>query len=113
MKLKLFLSEIADRFVRENFKKLDDYLATEPFRKGEFRFFERELATDTAIGYPATVTFTHGFGKPPKDVIVLSVSPDTVTLTPKYDSFTRTHVAFEVSAACTLRAFIGRYEETN
>lgn len=110
--LKFFIAEILDRFTQENFRKLDDYIRGDPFRKGQFRFYERYLSAGTAA-YPATVSFTHQQATPVKDVIMLSVSPDTVTVTPKYDSFSRTHVSFEVSAACTIRAYVGRYGESN
>lgn len=109
--LKLNLVEIVDRFVRENFKKLDDYLRSDVFRKGSFQFYEFEVASDTAHAYPAVVAVRHNLGVEPKDVIVTSVSPDTVTATVKYDSFTRTKLSFRVSAACTIRAYVGRYGE--
>lgn len=113
MNVKFFLSEILDRFTQENFRKLDDYLKKDPFRKGGFRFFERVLSGDAASVYPLEVSFTHQMSTPVQDVIMLSVSPDTVTVTPKYDSFTRTHVTFEISAPCTIRAYVGRYGESN
>lgn len=109
--IKFFTSEIVDRYVRENFQKLAAYLKDEPFRKGRFRFIEKDLATDTVTGYPADVSFPHQLGFQPKDVLLLSVSPDSVTVTPKYDSFTRTHATFNISAACTIRAYVGRYGE--
>ncbi len=109
--IKLFLAEITDRYVLENFRKLDAYLKDEPFRKGRFKFMEIPLACDTATGYPGTAEKAHGLGFQPKDALVISVTPDTVTVTPKYDSFTKTHVHFEISAACTIRAYVGRYAE--
>jgi hypothetical protein len=111
--IRFFLSELVDDLVRQNFRKLDAYLRDEPFRKGGFRFVERSLDKESAAAtFPALVAFQHQLGFQPKDVILTSVSPDTVTVTPKYDSFTRTTVTFEISAPCTVRAYIGRYEET-
>lgn len=109
--IKLFLAEITDRYVLENFRKLDAYLRGEPFRKGRFKFVEMALACDTATGYPGVAEKSHGLGFQPQDVILISVTPDTVTVSPKYDSFTNTHVHFLISAACTIRAYVGRYGE--
>lgn len=109
--IKLFIPEVVDRYVRDNFRRLSDYLRDEPFRKGRFRFLEMELASDTAGGYPADITYPHGLGFQPQDVIVTSVSPDTVTVLPQYDSFDRTNVVFNITAACTVRAYVGRYGE--
>ncbi len=110
--INFFLSEITDRFVRQNFEKLAGIVNKAPFRKGLFRFIECKLANESAAAtYPASVTFLHELGFQPKDLILVSVSPDTVTVRPKFDSFTRTHVAFVISAPCTLRFYVGRYEE--
>lgn len=109
--LKLFQTEIVDRFVRENFARLEKTLKDDPFGKGEFKFFE--YTVENRGTFPLTLEIPHNMGFRPKDVITLSVrDPDGVTLTWNYDDFTRTHVNFTVSAACTIRAFIGFYRES-
>jgi hypothetical protein len=110
--IKLLFNEIADKIVRENFKKLDDFVRDNVFRKGNFLFMELRLASDAAHAYPATVSVRHSLGSKPKDVIITALSPDTVTVTPKFDSFTRTHLYFTISAAVTLRGYVGRYGES-
>lgn len=108
MKLKtLFKSEIEDRFAQENFIALEDYVRLDPFRKASFKFMELIVTA-----FAAPVTFQHSLGFQPKDFILLSVKPDTVAVTAKTDSFTRTTLTVQATAACTIRAFVGRYEET-
>ncbi len=112
--LQLFKTEIVDPYIRDNFLRIADYLRDDPMRKGQFRFFERYLdAPDplTAI-YPYTLEFNHNLGFQPKDVISLSILPETATLAWKYSKFTRSTVTVVLSAACTFRGYIGRYEES-
>lgn len=108
----LFQREILDKYIRDNFRKLQDYINADPFAKGVFKFFTFDLASDVTHGYPRTLDVAHHLSFTPKDVLQLSVSPDTVTVTWKPDSFTDSTVRVTFSAACTVRAFIGRYEES-
>ncbi len=109
---KLFRAEIADKFSRENFAKIGDYLQDEPFRKGQFKFLEIDLTRATpAGGYPATLDTPHGLSFIPKDVIMTAVIPGTATVTWNYDSFTRSYLNLTISAAVTIRAYVGRYGE--
>lgn len=115
--LKLFKTEIADRFVRENFSRVERYASSDVFSKGNFTFFELALASDKATGYPATKEVTHALGFVPKDVLQLAVTPDTTTgyqtvVTWNFEDFTSTTLSITISAACTVRAFIGRYGES-
>lgn len=105
MNLKLLITEIADKWTRENFRKIQDYLRDVAVLRGEFSFF--------TIAVTATTTsrdYTHNLGFRPKDVITLSVSGgyDVVW---DYDNFTATTVRFSTSGPCTIRAYIGRHEE--
>jgi hypothetical protein len=52
---KLFLSEIKDEYVRENFKKLDDYLKLNQLLAADFRHLE--IVVPTAF---SDFTFPHG-----------------------------------------------------
>ncbi len=108
MNLKLFTSEIADKLVRQNFDRLAEYIRSDPLRKGNFTF--REIPF-TGTGFPKTVVLAHNLSFIPKDVLQLYVS-NAATLVWNYDSFTRTHLSVTVSAACTARFFVGRYEES-
>ena len=108
--LRLFQTEIADRFSRENFSRLERYIRDDVFGKGRFRFFEYEV--ENRGTFPKTLEIPHELSFQPRDVITLAVyDPDGTTLTWNYDDFTRTHINFTVSAACKIRAFIGRYGE--
>lgn len=112
--IKFFLSEIADRFVRENFQKIDSYFRDEPFRKGRFKFIEKDLVADDAevlAGYPVTRTFRHELGFQPKDIIQLSATGGA-TIVWDYIQFTRTHLSLTFSADCTVRFYVGRHEES-
>lgn len=107
--IRLFTKEVVDGFIKENFQRLNDYFQKDPWRKGSWRFVTKTLTAGT---YPATLTFPHGFPFIPKDVLPLSVSPQTATATWNTDDFDRTNLSVTISAALTVRAYVGRYEET-
>jgi hypothetical protein len=108
--LKLFTTEIADKYIRENFLRLDKYLRADVFGRCQFRFFE--YTVENRGTFPLTLEVPHSLGFRPKDIITLSVADsDAATLAWNYDDFTRTNLSFTVSAACTIRAFVGRYGE--
>ncbi len=109
-KLKLFTAEITDEHVRKNFEKLQDADRVDPFGKGNFKFLEYVVVTGGT--FPKTITIPHGLRFQPIDVIQLSTRPYTVTINWHYDAFTRTSLVFDVSAACTIRAYVGRYGES-
>lgn len=102
-----FLKEVGDPYIRDNFRRLDNFLRDFPFAKGEFKFFEIVIT-----GAVTNFDFLHNLGFLPKDVITTNVS-NNATVTWKYDSFTTTTVRLTTSAACTIRAFIGTYREGN
>jgi hypothetical protein len=103
--IKFFLAEIADRYVRENFQKISDYLQSDLFARGKFSFFEYSFTAAAA-----NLTLPHGLKFTPKDVIELHAS-NGVTVTWHYDNFTRTTIELSSSGAGTVRAYIGRYGE--
>ena len=101
----LLIKEIEDKWVRENFQRLQDFIRLEALFKGNWKFLE--------ITMTAAVTnrdFEHGLGFQPKDVIQLSLT-EGVTWDWKYSRFTPTTVRFTTSGAGTIRALVGRYEE--
>lgn len=103
--IKFFLSEIADLFTRQNFERLDRFLQAEPLLRGNFKFFE--------LTFSAAVTnhsVRHGLSFRPLDVIQ-TYKTDGITVTFIPDSFTESVIKLTTSGACTVRAFIGRYEE--
>lgn len=106
--INFFKQEIVDLFTRENFFKLENYFRTDPFRKGNFKFMEI-----VSPGVWASKAVAHNLKFTPKDIIPLSVaSPDGVTVTWHYDDFTSDNLYISTSGACTIRAYVGRYEES-
>lgn len=106
MKFALLLDGIDDPKVQENLRRVSDFLRECPLLKGDFSFYELSLSAPT---YPATVRYPHSLGYVPKDVLVTSSTGGTVTW--NYASFTRTHLSVTISAAATVRCFLGSYAE--
>jgi len=106
--LKLFSSQILDKYVRQNFDYIAEYVRGDCFRKGNFAFREYTFG---GTGYPKTTTVAHNLGFIPKDLIQLSATGGA-TLVWDYDSFDRTNLKVTVSAATTARVYVGRYEES-
>lgn len=106
--LTYFTREIEDIYIRENFQRVRDYLRNDPVSRTQFTFLTHTF--DTASTYSATLDIAHGAGFQPKDIILLSITDDdAATITWNYDDFTETTLNVTVSAACTIRAFVGRY----
>jgi hypothetical protein len=103
---KLLTAEVQDPYAQENFKRLNALLESAAILKGEFRFFE--LTFNAAV---TNQVFKHRLGFLPKDIIQTAVT-EGVTVTWHYASFTATDVVLTTSGACTIRVYIGRYEET-
>lgn len=111
----LFSKEIKDEYTQENFVRLVDYFRNDAYTRTRFKFFEFVIPEVTrtpaiALVYPYTAVIPHYLGFLPKDVITLH-NLNNVTLTWNYTAFTKNNVSFTVSAATTIRALIGRYED--
>lgn len=104
--IKLLIAEVTDKFSQENFKRLIGYFKTQEFMKGEWRFVEITLnSAVTEYKYP------HRIGFMPMDVVQTRLTPAGVTLTWNYSKFDTEYINISTSAACVVRAFIGRYSE--
>ena len=103
--MNLLLTEIADKWVRENFKRIQDKLRDDPLLRGNFQFIEFSVSSAT------THTVPHRLGFQPSEVIQLYVSPDSISVTWNYDSFTKTTFSVTTTGSCTIRAYIGRHQE--
>lgn len=101
----LFQKEIDDEHIQENFRRLQYGLNDLALLKGQFKFFK--FSFDTAA---ASKRIPHNLGFAPKDVLQTSVT-NGASVTWEYDSFDRDYIYITTSAACDVRAFIGRYEE--
>ena len=104
--LNYYVREIADSYVKENFQRIREFLRDDPWQKGEFKFFTFTFTSATTLTPKHFLKFT------PRDVVMVSVvDDDSATITWHYDDFNADTVKVQASAACTVRAFIGRYEE--
>lgn len=102
---RFFLEEITDQYIRENFRRIRDYLTLEPILRGRFYFFEIEI--------PAAIVdqkFSHNLGFPPQDVLQTSlIGPGALTW--KYDQFTRDFLVFSATDKCIVRVYIGSFNK--
>ena len=106
--MRLLISEVEDRVIRENLRRVETEYNDNTLVKGQFKFFEVTFGNATA-SYPLAATFVHRLGFTPKDVLPTSIIGGTVTW--DYSSFDGTQIYVTVSAQTTVRFFLGRYEE--
>lgn len=117
MALNLYIREIADYFLRENFRKITDMEKKSVFLDKNFTFFEIQITgSKTNFRWPHNLSFV------PKDVIqtdlVIKTAAGLVstgTLVWNSYLFNDTFLDITTTAAnatdiLTVRAFIGRYE---
>lgn len=103
--LKLYVTQIEDQFVQENFKRIQQFTRDEPLVNGNFKFFK--------ITVPGAFTgrrFKHNLGFVPQDVLFLSATNGVIPVW-KYDKFDVDFIEFDTSGATVIRAFIGKYLE--
>jgi hypothetical protein len=99
---KLFMNEVVDPFIRENFRRLTDWLRSEPIVNCGFKFYSIVIPSTSAQ------TYRHNLGFQPRDVILLSITKGA-TVVFAYDQFTSTSITYTASAACTMRILLGTY----
>jgi hypothetical protein len=97
--------DIHDRFIRENWKRLNLFLQEVTILKGQFEFFE--LTFDAAV---TNDRVGHGLGFEPLDVIQTSIT-GAGAITFNYSLFDGEFIDVTTTGACVVRCFIGRYEE--
>lgn len=105
----LFVREFDDLHMRDNFRKLQEFLNGAPVLKGEFSFFNIVITGNRTLNYPHHLSFK------PTDVIQTSVvfSAGAGTLTWNYGSFDSTNLVLTTTGmastdTCTVRALVGR-----
>ena len=104
-RLEINVPEVQDPVAKENFNRVREYIQEDVFDRFEGKHFEIDLG-----GAVTNWTYPHHLGFQPKDIIQTSLT-GAGALTWNYDSFTREYLNITTTAACTVRAFIGRYEE--
>jgi hypothetical protein len=103
--MRLALTEILDPFIRNNFDKLQTYLRTFGLGLARFTFFE--------IVIPGAVTnyrYPHRIGYLPKDILQTSKT-GAGSLTWNYELFDKDYLDITTTGACTVRVFVGNYQE--
>jgi hypothetical protein len=110
MPLNLYIREISDYFLRENFRKTKDFIGLQPILNGEFKFFEIQIT-----GNKTNLKYAHKLAFIPKDIIQTSVvfSGGVGTLTWNYSRFDDTFIdlttaSMGASDVCTVRVLVGR-----
>lgn len=99
----LFRKGIADDLAQENFRRIGDFHAEDPFARGSFQFLVIPIASAVT-----NFKFPHGLKFAPMDVIIThNLSNATIVL--NYDKFDAINLDITSSAATTLRLFVGRY----
>lgn len=91
--------------VRDALQSVREAFQSTVLNKGEWKFFEIVLN-----GPVSEFTYSHKLSFIPKDVIQVSVTGGA-QVTWHYDDFDRTNLVLSSTAACTVRAYIGRYKE--
>lgn len=101
----LILKDIDDKYIRENFFRLQKFIQKFPLFRGEWEFFS--LNVTSAV---TTSAIPHGLGFRPTDVLqTSSIGPGVMTF--NFDLFTDKNLIVTTTGACTVRAFIGAYRE--
>jgi hypothetical protein len=104
--IKLLVKEIEDDRSRENFKRIQkEFTENQIILKGQWRFFEL-IFTGAVTNFKQKHLLTFV----PKDIIQTSII-GAGTLTWNYSLFDRENLDITTTGACTVRAFVGRYEE--
>lgn len=93
---------VTDSATRQGFKVIRDALTTEPLINAGFKLIE------IAFTQAGTFKVAHGLGFRPTDVLQSSLL-GAGALTWNYASFDTTNLNITVSAACTVRAFVGAF----
>ncbi len=98
--ISLAFAQIRDIDVRRNFEKIQAF-----FIMAQFRFISIEFTVAQAnIRYP------HNMGFVPRDVLQTSLR-GTGSLVWNYDLFDKDFLDITVTGPCTVRAFIGAYQD--
>lgn len=107
----LFFREIADNYIRENFRKIQAAIEGDAILRSRFRHIEFTVTSNvTNQKYPHGLTFI------PVDLIQTS-KKGSGTLTWNYDQFDTTDLVYSTTGVSAdnpliVRALIGAYEES-
>lgn len=105
MKLDLLLANIEDATVRENFKRIQDFVENQTILDGFFEFYELTF-TSAVTNY----AFKHNLSFLPKDLIMTNVS-DGATASFNYELTDRDRLYITTSGACVIRFLAGTFSD--
>jgi hypothetical protein len=105
-RLNLFIKDIKEIKIAENFRRVADFLRDDPFSRGRFDFYKFDLKLPS---YPGTVEIPHHLPFIPTDIITTSAVGGDITWL--YDSFTSDKLYADITASVRVRAYIGAYSE--
>ncbi len=104
--IEFILKDIADVYIRENFKRLGVWVKSLKLLKANWVFYE--ITFDVAV---TNQRYPHRLGYLPKDIILTNVS-DSASVIFNYDLFDKEFFDLTTSGACTVRFFAGTFAET-
>jgi hypothetical protein len=103
--MRLFLRDIEDELVRENFRRIEEFLSKESKLAG---FVHMDIAVDRAVTKQKA---HHGLGFVPLDVIRTRIT-GSGDLIFNYSDFDEKTITFTTDGPVRLRAFVGTYRDT-
>jgi len=110
VKLRLYAQEIADTFLRENFRKIADFINAQSILTGDFRLYDITITGNKTVAYPHKLSFI------PMDVIQTyvtfsgGVGATTWDVELNDDEFLYiTTTGMGASDVCRVRALVGRF----
>lgn len=93
--------KIQDPLVRDNFRRLNELIESNPVMAGVFKPFEIQAKAS------GTLKFKHNLAYRPSDILISFVGQGA-TVTVDYANTDSTWMSFSVSAPCTFRVLAGR-----
>lgn len=101
----LILKDITDKYVRENFFRLNNFLRDQVFFEGNFEFFEVDIkAQDLNFRVQHSLKFI------PQDIFFLAVEGDH-NFYFKYQNFDRDFIYISANGPCIIRFIAGRLSD--
>lgn len=104
MKPTFILNEISDKYVKENFQRIESANLQSPFTLGDFRILTIDIP-----GAVSNLRYAHNLGFQPSDVWTTYRSEDEIE-TWNYTLFNSEFLDISATGAMTLRAVVGRFK---
>lgn len=102
--ISLLLKDLVDKFIRENFTRLQTYLNKQTILQGSWVFFDVDLPTAGIHQIKHKQSFV------PKDIILLNVIGD-YNLYFRYMEFDSDYIVVNTAGPCRIRFLAGNFNE--